>query len=210
MVSPVVCVPCAQPVPNCRERRRLQSEVARHTLQGVVSRSVPLCWYGFLLFFQASTQILSHCYGEKSGEGLVRFITWCLPMMTCNLNDRAKRHTRARRGVNVNECTGAGLCTLVLYLYMLVCRLYRSVISSTDERSERRYDQFRLLCGNQHWVEMCWLSRLWEIAAASWLPTRWVLIVWSCSDGLFWADGAVTVGADLDCHTPTTNNLVPR
>jgi len=54
--------------------------------------------------------------------------------LSCILNDRAKRHARARRGaVAPNQCTGAGLCTLVFYLYMLVCRLYRSVISSTDE-----------------------------------------------------------------------------
>ena len=75
---------------------------------------------------------------------------------SCNINDRAKRHARARRGVAANQCTG-------VYCVPLVLRLDQSVISSTDERSERRYDRIRLLRGNQDWVEM------WEIAAASWL-----------------------------------------
>ena len=85
---------------------------------------------------------------------------------SCNLNDRAKRHARAWRGVAANQCTGAVLCTLVLYLYMLVCRLDRNVISSTDERSERRYDRVRLLRGNQDWVEKLESGRSLQLAGS--------------------------------------------
>ena len=60
----------------------------------------------------------------------------------------------------------APLLYCVLYLYMLVCRLYRSVISSTDERSERRYDRVRLLRGNQDWVEKLESGRSLQLAGS--------------------------------------------
>ena len=41
MATVVVCVACAQAVPNSRDRRRVQSESARQTLSEIVSRVYP-------------------------------------------------------------------------------------------------------------------------------------------------------------------------